>query len=167
MVRLPRQAGRVGQEIPDPDRLGLGIGILHVEPRQMVGDRVVEPQLPGVAQLQDGDAGEQLRVRRDAEDRIGLHWRVALDVSVAVCLGPDDLLVVHYADDETRQIDVLHLRLDPGVHQLDLRGHLWMVGQVLASGRSTPETGDNGDERHQLFHHTSPNIEEPTIAPNA
>ena len=112
------EARRVGEEVLDRDGV-LGVGEegllrrparqdLHVgELRQVVPDRVVELEPRLLEQDERSDAGEDLRHRVDAADRVPLHGEAGPDVAHPIGLPIHDPPVAGHQGDGAR---VLALR---------------------------------------------------------
>jgi hypothetical protein len=100
-----------------------------LEPRQVPANRVVEPELPGIAELEDADAREELRDRADAVDRPRIRRHPTRRVREPEAAAPDDLLVVDDAGRDARDLVVGPLRVEPDAHQLERLGDPRMVGE--------------------------------------
>ena len=83
---------------------------LHL--RDVLLRRIVERQLAFVAQLQDGDRGEALGHRRDAEDRVGGDRRLRRHVAIAGDAGVRELAVDDHAPGRAGHVRVA--RRSPG-----------------------------------------------------
>src|SRR5262249_12483083 len=92
--------GGVGQEVPDRDRRRPGLRALQAEPRETGGERLVEPELSGVAKLEDRGGGEQLGDGGDPVERLGRRRGLPLHARPAEASLPHQRLVVHHADRE-------------------------------------------------------------------
>ena len=72
------------QQVPDGEARRIGG---RVDEARQLGDvargRIVERELPLVAQAHDAERREALRHRRDAKHRVGVHRRLPADVAVA------------------------------------------------------------------------------------
>jgi hypothetical protein len=88
----------VRQKALDRD-CALAFSVLQGEPRQMLRDWIIESQSAGVTLLHHGHAGEQLRDRADAVDRVGGGGPSACEVSLSEPAAPEHLLI----DDDGRR----------------------------------------------------------------
>jgi hypothetical protein len=72
----------VGQPVTDRDRPRVGGGVLHVEPGQIRGDRLVEAQPAGVAEDQNRGCREELGDRPDAIQGVSRDGFAAFDIGL-------------------------------------------------------------------------------------
>ena len=127
--RLAREPGGVREEVTDRDRRRLGVARGDGEPGEMPDERVVEPELAGVAELQDRGGREELRDRGDAVERLGRRRRASLEAGPAEASGPDEGLVVDDRDRQAGHPGVRHLRLDPGGEQIEAGADVGVPGE--------------------------------------
>ena len=153
-------AGGVGQQVADGDRparrhdvvaavfVRLGDGGLG-ERREVPADRVGDQQLPLLLQQQDPDAGEGLGLRRDAEDAVGRHRRLRLDVAVADPLAVGDLPAPDHDGDragEPALVDVALQRQAQAVEALGRHPHFFRRDAHQLLGEQRPR---NEQQREQ------------------
>src|SRR5205085_11920841 len=79
----------------------------------MPADRVVEMQMPGLAQLHDAGGGEAFRMRGDAEAVARRQRLASVEIGGAEGLFKDDLALVADRDDTTRLLGFPHLEFQP------------------------------------------------------
>jgi len=99
-TRLARQPRAVRQQVLDGDGRIVRSGTLEGEPGQVVGDRIVEPDLSLLPELHDCGGGKELAVRCHAEARIGLHGPIRIDICMSEAPGPHQLITGDDADDD-------------------------------------------------------------------
>ena len=95
---LSHQAGAVGHQVPQGDRLVEGV--LRMQVGQDVGDGGVEVELALLDKLHDGDVGEQLRDGADVVGGFGRGRGAVFGIGQAKSPGPDDLVA---ADQRNRK----------------------------------------------------------------
>ena len=139
--------GGVGEQMPHRHGARLGMTVLDVEPREVVGYGVIQPQRAGVPLAQHTDRGEQFRVRGDTEDRVLRHRGHGIERRVTIRLEPDDLLIVDDPDHQSGQPGILDLSADPLVEQGDSRLNL-RVGMLCGGSRGTEEESGEDSARH-------------------
>jgi hypothetical protein len=113
-------------------------------------DRVVEAELPGVAELEDADAREELRDRADAVDRPRVRRHPASGVCEAEAPAPDHLLVVDDAGRDTRDLIVRPLRVEPDAHQLEGLRDPRVVRETPIIDRTSRRLGLAARQRRRL-----------------
>jgi len=140
-TRLSRQPGTVGQQFFNRDRRIVRLSRLNLKPRQIFRDGIVKPELAGIAQLHDRGGGEQLAVRCHAEFRRRCDGCPALDIGVTEALRPDQFLVVHDADGDSRQLAISHLAAYPAFKQPLRACHIGMIrnARMLTDGQRKKE----------------------------
>ncbi len=146
-VHLAGETRGVGQEVADRDQGAARVDVRRGELREPLRHRVVELELARVAQLQDGRRGEELGERRDAIVRRGRGGRLLREIRKAVPLRPDQLLIVHDADRDSRLLPIGGGAGDPRVVDRDGGGDTGVLGQRLrrlggAQGAGQDEQGD-------------------------
>ena len=99
----------------------------------MLGDRIIEPQLPRVSLLHHGDAGTTSRSSRCC-DRVGLRRDFLCQVSEPVGPFPDHVLVVDDGDREAGNL-VAALRFEPDFEELQRLLDARMTGEVIGRDR--------------------------------
>ena len=119
----------MGQHTAKGDRPVVGVGVLDGHPVQVLRHGIVETQLAGVSLLHDGDAGEQLRDRADAVQRVGLRGTTVRRVRQSEAVRRDQLLVVDDSDRDTRDLVDRGLVLDPLLPGVDGVGDARVVDQ--------------------------------------
>src|SRR5206468_3168257 len=99
---------RVGHDVPERDRLLIGVGDLEVEILVDVG---VETQLALLHELHDGCPREQLAGRADAkEGALGIDGGAMRDIGVAVAVGVEELAVLDDGDGRAGNVLVAKVR---------------------------------------------------------
>jgi hypothetical protein len=118
----------VRQQVANPDlasgRLARGAlrHALVLERRNVFGDRVGEQQLPVFVQHHDGHAGDGLGHRGDAENRVGSHRLLALDVLEADGVHIRDLAFARDQRDEPGRFATIDERLHRLMHSIQPLG---------------------------------------------
>jgi hypothetical protein len=148
-ARFAGQARAVGQQVLDGDGRIVRRRGPKLEPRQILGDRIVEPDSTLLAELHDRGRGEELAVGRHAKPRVELHGATGVDVRAAETPRPDQILIRDDADDDTRQLADRDLTIEPGREQADLRFHVGIVGggRRRKGGRDAGRRQQAGEER--------------------
>ena len=121
----------MGEQALDRYRRGAFVGLLDIEPREVLRHRVVESEVAVVAQLHHAGAGEQLGNRTDAVDRSRRRGGHTVDVGVAVALAPDQVLIVYHAYGDPWNSLVGQLGIHPHVQETERRGHSGVVAERL------------------------------------
>jgi hypothetical protein len=117
----------MGQQVLDRYGRIVGGRMPKRNPWQVLGDRVVEPDLALLAELHDGGRREELAVGRHAEPSVELHGTARLDVRVPEPLRPDQVLIGDDAHDYPRELADRDLAVEPGREEADLRLHIGIV----------------------------------------
>src|ERR1700704_5335608 len=112
-IPIPPPARSIWQKLLDGDRTIVFPGGLGLEPRQILHYRIVQAQLALLAELHDCDGGKQLAVGPHAKLCGCRHWQLRLDVREAEALGPDQFLVAHYTNGDSRQSSIRDLSFNP------------------------------------------------------
>jgi hypothetical protein len=104
-----RDAGAVREQVADGDLAArrrehaAGVGARGDggarEAREPAGDGIAERELSLLDEHEDGGAREGLRLRRDAEDRVGGHRLARLEVGPADGAFVDDDAIAHHERD--------------------------------------------------------------------
>ena len=102
------ESGGMRQQILKRDRVR--IIFLELEKTQIVIYVFIQPQFSLIHKLQDGDRGEGLRDRREAEDgALRIHRDFLLQVRVAVAFEGDDFAVFHDGNHSARVVKLFHV----------------------------------------------------------
>ncbi len=139
------QARCVVEQLTNGDLAGARVG--EMERREVLLDRVVQVQPPGVDELHHREGGEGLAERGDPEERVAGHWSPGRVVPVAAhhqhLVAPDD------RDRGTRDGRVLDLC---GHEPVDARSHRVRTGRAGRAGpsgqrrrRSQEQAREQGD----------------------
>jgi hypothetical protein len=121
----------VRQQLFDGDRSVVGIGGADAEPGQVLGHRIVQPQLALFTQLHHRGGGEELAVRGHAELGLWRHRSPGGHVGDAETGGPHQLLIGDDADGDARQVPGQHLTLEPCAEQSLRALHVGIGGEAL------------------------------------
>ena len=115
------EARAVGHEVADRD-LARHPRVVHLESRQVLRDRVVPGELPVLDQDRQRRAGEGLRVRGDAEERVRVHPLGLPHPTDSVALRQDDLPVLDHGHRHPRHPELPHRARDVRVEAGEGRG---------------------------------------------
>ena len=107
-LRLARRCRCRGRRAGRLDDRHLRVLELRNEARHRIG----QPQLAFFHQHQDRDAGDRLRHRRDAEDRVLAHRRLRFEIHLALRLEVRDLAAPRHHRDRAGDLAALDVALD-------------------------------------------------------
>ena len=110
------EAGGVGEQVAHADRLAEGVR--HAEAAQVRVDVVVQPQLAALDELHRGGRSEELRDRRDTEERpLRVDRPAARDVGEAEAAGEHDLPPAHQHEHRARHVALGELGREEAGHE--------------------------------------------------
>jgi hypothetical protein len=108
-----RQSRAVGHQIPDEDRGMLAGRVDHtLNLWKVERDRIVEPEFPGIAQLEQRQTGDDLVDRTDAIDGVLVDRLSGGQVANAVPVRPDEVPVVYDAHRQSRNARLVKVFLE-------------------------------------------------------
>ncbi len=140
-----RHTGPMRQQVADPHLAG-HVRVVEGEPRQVLGDRVVPPELALVDEHAERRRGHRLGRRADGEQRVLVDRLGRAEAAHAVALGEHDLAVLDHGDRQARRLPVTHRLRDVGVEA----GERTSLGQ-RRRWRDEREGEDEGETRLRLF----------------
>ena len=108
------EAAAVHQQVANRQLAG-DEGIPHLEPGQVADDRRIPLDLALLDQQPERGRGEQLRVRRDAEQRPRIHRRRFAELAHAVALRHNHAAVLDDAERDAGDLERLHHAGDVGI----------------------------------------------------
>jgi hypothetical protein len=129
--------------------LARDVGVRHLEPRDIVDDRRVPPDLAFVDENPQRRRGEHLGVRRDAEERARIDRIRRADAADAVPLRHHDPAVLHDGQGNARDVERGHRAPDPRIG-VGGQGR----GRLSGAGRAAqdPEHRDEWKDSDSVSH---------------
>lgn len=146
------------QQSTNCNGLVVGMSVLDREPTQILGDRSIEANSILVAQLHEGDRGEELRDRADAVDGLCSGWRAGVGVRQSEAACCQEFLIVDDADRCGRHAADTQLVFDPGFPGSDRIGNARIVTQrpgggfIVGGDDWCSSEQDDRDQRNESKH---------------